>query len=132
MREVALEEQCVTARRRISIDLPRLGIPECHHLMCVNYDETFMRNLARAFKLDFWPPAFDDDDDKTFAEAVSTVRNLGRVSRAQKSCGHTANRGAVTAREFAIFANQVESECHGLCLKCVKEGAMDLGAACAH
>ncbi|KAK6388058.1 hypothetical protein LTR65_008224 [Meristemomyces frigidus] len=121
------------AQRRISGALPVLGAPTCS--LTSNpcrpfYDDAFARTITAAFKLDYWPPAFDENN--SIAAAITTIKGIGDLSRKPTGCDHTlGHKTMVTAAEFIDLATSVEKGCEGLCLQCVKEGVLDLGTKCA-
>lgn len=128
---VLIAETRHMAQRGICEDLPLLGMPQCTaETPCQsNYDEKYMGNLTCAFGLKYWPPRFTGAL-RTVAEAVATIKRLGPLHRGGQSCAHTGRMQMVTRADLAKFAARIEEMCHGLCVKCVKEGGTGNRLAC--
>lgn len=109
---VLLEERRTRAQRYIMDRLPSLGMPPCAGA-CNNYDDVYMQNLKKTFRLPYWPPNFNG---MALSYALNVLRNTVSIDRGEKTCECTGSRLGVNAAELNIIATTVEKACSGLCL----------------
>ena len=114
-----MDELRSLAQEKIRTGLPALGMPHCEHGCEENYDATYMLNLTDRFQLEFWPPNFLDK--VTIEEFLGQLTLLRGIHREGEACRHCESRSRVSGMELKSFAAEVEKECQGLCLDCVRE-----------
>ncbi|KAK3622957.1 hypothetical protein LTR56_021898 [Elasticomyces elasticus] len=141
---LALSERRAAAQTKVSLELPRLGMPECDDVelvsyreQCDNWDSSYIKALCREFRTDCWPPRFQQDWETPFSRhtletVIEFLRTQESCDRDTPSCRHTGQLERVTGSMFRDFADELEASCGGLCLRCVRGGerAAVLRAVC--
>lgn len=89
----------------------------CHD----NYDSQYVQNLKDRFEVSYWPPDFDELRINFFIQSIRLDTRWGcGIDRGAPSCIHTQSIYAVDCDQLKELAEEVEEECTGLCLRCVK------------
>ncbi|KAK5692433.1 hypothetical protein LTR97_010741 [Elasticomyces elasticus] len=140
---LALEVKRATAQTQISRGLPTIGMPECDGgycdcgecdvcevTRCDNWDSDFADKLRKGFNTSCWPPSFRGPAGFTISAAKASIKKLGTIQRGSPTCDHHEAVVEVSASEFWALASHLDRMCAGLCLRCVREGVVDLSKAC--
>lgn len=111
--------QRAKARDLLSINLRLLRISKSCLQGCQTYDNLFLSNLCKQFKVECWPPEFEST--LSIDSAIKVLRKSKGIECWNKPCRHLPAKGTVSKGELRAIAAEVDDYCEGLCLKCVKE-----------
>jgi hypothetical protein len=132
---VKLEDQRSAARLKVCEAIPEFAVFNCNVPGCQKsyHSSTFMPAFKDAVNLcTDWPPAFSS---LSLRLVLRKIEHAGDVVVAQGAyCQHNSAKRAgvpsqimVPAARFAQFANDINDNMAGMCLKCVKSGSFITG-----
>lgn len=99
----------------------------------INYDQGYMDSICKSFQVSCWPPDFLGTHNWcSVSDAIDIIRNIGLARPRKLVCEHTigSNKDEVTAEDLKDFTDDVAALCGGICLRCAKEGKLDLTPDC--
>ncbi|KAK3703174.1 hypothetical protein LTR37_014651 [Vermiconidia calcicola] len=135
---ITIQEKMAQAQDKITVGLPRLGMPTCEHhpgrgwgSHSVNYDQAYLDALCTAFRVPCWPPQFGVEDRQfTIFKAIRVIEKVEGIDLSSGTCICTFAIDEVLAVDIKDLAQELNDICDGLCLWCVREGKTDLASKC--